>query len=187
MNPKIHAQKLDDDKDWEFTATTCETPTVELNGYKDAVKKVTAKGKIVVPGKKEEGPKFEDIMKAMAESVKVSLPKILIEQEADRMLSQLLADVQKLGLSLDQYLSSTGRTPENMREEYEKKAESDLKIEFALQKISEEEKITVEEKEIDEAIGKAKDDAERKNLESNRYLLANILRQQKTLDFLKNL
>ena len=45
----------------------------------------------------------------------------------------------------------------------------------------------VEEKEIAEAIQAAKNDEEKKNLESNRYLLASILRQQKTLDFLKNL
>ena len=56
-----------------------------------------------------------------------------------------------------------------------------------LKKIAEEEKITVEEKEIQEATLAAKTDDERKNLESNRYLLASVLRQQKTLDFLKNL
>ncbi len=63
----------------------------------------------------------------------------------------------------------------------------DLKVEFALQKIAEEEKIVVEDKEIEEAIQKAKDETEKKHLESNRYLLASILRQQKTLDFIKNL
>ena len=60
-------------------------------------------------------------------------------------------------------------------------------MEFALQKIATEEGITVEEKEVEEAIQKAKDEKERKHLETNRYLLASILRQQKTLDFLKNL
>jgi regulator of RNase E activity RraA len=54
-------------------------------------------------------------------------------------------------------------------------------------KIAEDEKIVVEEKEIEEAIQKAKDEKERENLMRNRYLLASILRQQKTLDFLKNL
>ena len=62
-----------------------------------------------------------------------------------------------------------------------------MKLEFALQKIAEIEKIIIEQKEIDEAIQKAKDDNERKSLEGNRYLLAAILRQQKTLDFLLNL
>ncbi|MDO8639699.1 MAG: hypothetical protein Q7R53_02120, partial [bacterium] len=87
----------------------------------------------------------------------------------------------------DQYLSSTGKKPEDLRNEYKRKAENDIRLEFALLKIAEEEKIVVDEKEIEEAIKAAKSDDERKNLETNRYLLASILRQQKTLDFLKNL
>lgn len=102
-------------------------------------------------------------------------------------MAQVIDDVRKLGLNLDQYLTSTGKTPESLRADYEQKALEDIKFEFALQKVAEEEKITVEEKEIDEAIKKTKDDKERVQMESNKYLLASILRQQKTLDFLKNL
>ena len=41
--------------------------------------------------------------------------------------------------------------------------------------------------EIEEAIKKATSPEERTHLESNRYLLSSIIRQQKTLDFLKTL
>jgi trigger factor len=126
-------------------------------------------------------------VKALLESVTAEIPAILIENETDRLLSQTLDDVKKLGMTLDQYLASTGKKPEDLRNEYRKKADQDIKLEFALLKIAEEEKIAVEEKEIEEAIKAAKSDDEKKNLETNKYLLANILRQQKTLDFLKNL
>lgn len=208
INPKIHVEKLEDPppaggfgKDWQFTALTCETPVVNLNNYKDNIKKITAaatfdvaKSKIVIPGKpfgetqgKEQEVKFEDIVKALLESVTSEIPGILVDNETDRLLSQTLEDVKKLGLTLDQYLTSTGKTPEALREEYRKKAQNDIALEFALAKISEEEHIAVESKEIDEAIQKTKDPKERENLENNKYVLANILRQQKTLDFLKNL
>lgn len=187
INPKIHVEKLEDGKDWQFMAITSEAPVVDLGDYKNKVKSVTAKGKIVLPGKEPEQPKFEDIAQVLLETAKVTLPKILIEQEADRLLAQTLDEIKRLGLSLDQYLSSTGRDPQSLRADYEKRAENDLKLEFVLQKITEEEKITVDEKEINEAILKAKDDEERKNLEANKYLLASILRQQKTFDFLRNL
>ncbi|MDE2588314.1 MAG: hypothetical protein KGL95_01425 [Patescibacteria group bacterium] len=187
INPKIHVDSIEEGKDWVFTATTCEVPEVKLNNYKDAIAKVTAKGKIVVPGKEQSQPNFDEIMKALMESVTVTIPGILIEGEVDRLLSQLLNEIKSLGLSLDQYLASTNKTVEVLREEYQKRAENDIKIEFALQKVAEQEKITVEQKEIDEALIKAKDDQERQQLQANVYLLANILRQQKTLDFLKNL
>jgi len=187
MNPKIHVHKLEDDKDWEFEATTCEAPEVDLNGYKESVKKITAKAKIIIPGKEQTQVNFDDVVKELLDSVKIKIPKIILEQEVDRLLAQTLEEIKKLGLSLEQYLGSTGKTAADLRAEYEKKAEGDVKLEFALQKIAQTEKITVEEKEIDEAINQAKTDAEKQNLMSNRYLLASILRQQKTLDFLRNL
>ncbi|MGA2967874.1 MAG: trigger factor [Candidatus Levyibacteriota bacterium] len=187
LNPKIHVAKLEDDKDWSFEAFTAEAPEITLGDYKDAVKSVTAKSKIVVPGKEPTPANFEDVSKAVMESATIKIPKIIIEQEVDRLLAQTLDEVKRLGLTLDQYLASTGRSTESLRQEYEKKAENDIKLEFLLQKIAEDEKIVVEDKEIDEAIAQAKTDAEKQNLQNNRYLLASIIRQQKTLDFLRNL
>jgi FKBP-type peptidyl-prolyl cis-trans isomerase (trigger factor) len=190
INPKIHVEKIDDlsaGKDWQFIALTCETPEIKLGKYKENIQKVTAKSKIAIPGKEPLPAKFEDIVKALLDSITCQVPAILTDNETDRLLSQTLEDVKKLGLTLDQYLASTGKNPEILRSEYKNKAENDIKLEFSLLKIAEEEKITVEDKEIDEAIKASKIDEERKNLEKNRYLLASILRQQKTLDFLKNL
>jgi FKBP-type peptidyl-prolyl cis-trans isomerase (trigger factor) len=189
MNPKMHVEHMEDGKDWVFYALTCEMPEVELGNFKDNVKKVTAKSKIVIPGKENENkkPSMEEIMKAILIGAKVQIPQVLSEQEADRLLSQLLNDIKRLGLSLDQYLGSTNRKPEDLRAEYLKRAEDDIKLEFVLQKIAELEKITVDDKEIEEAIQKAKDPAEKENLTANKYVLAGILRQQKTLDFLVSL
>ncbi|MBI1919238.1 hypothetical protein HYS29_01480, partial [Candidatus Microgenomates bacterium] len=192
--PKVHLRQEDLAKDLssgqhdlQVIAQTCETPEISLNGYKDSVRKITAKTKIIVPGKVHPPAKFEDIVKALLDSVKVKIPQMLVETEVDRLLSQTLDEIKKLGLTLDQYLTSTGKTAEGLRGEYRAKAETDLKLEFTLRKIAEEEKITVNEQELDEAIKKAQSEEERKNLTNNRYLLASILRQQKTLDFIKNL
>ncbi len=187
LSPKVHVDKLEDGKDWVFTALTAEAPEVTLGKYKDAVQKITAKSKIIVPGKEPTPVSFEEISQALLESITVKIPKIIIEQEVDRLLSQTLDEVKRLGLTLDQYLASTGRNIDALKAEYQKKAEADIKLEFILQKIASSEGIKVEDKEIDEAITQAKTDAERQNLQNNRYFLAGIIRQQKTLDFLRNL
>jgi FKBP-type peptidyl-prolyl cis-trans isomerase (trigger factor) len=187
LNPKIHVEKLEDGKDWVFKAFTAEAPIVTLKDYKTAVKKVTAASKIVVPGKESQPVSFETIAKALLESADVKIPSIITDQEVDRLLSQTLDDVKKLGMSLDQYLASTGRNSDALRAEYALKAETDIKLEFILLKIAETEGIKVEEQEIDEAIAQAKDDAERQNLTANRHILTSIIRQQKTLDFLRSL
>src|ERR1035437_6154429 len=185
--PRIHVEKLEEGKDWQFMAVTCETPVIKLGEYKDNVKKITAKSKIIIPGKEQPGVSFDDITKELLLSTDIKVPSIIIEQEVERLLAQTLDEVKKLGLTLDQYLASTGRTAEDLRKEYEQKAQNDIKLEFILQKIAQEENITVEDKEVDEAIQQAKNEAEKQNLQANRHLLASILKQQKTLDFLKNL
>jgi FKBP-type peptidyl-prolyl cis-trans isomerase (trigger factor) len=187
LNPKIHVDKLEDGKDWVFTAFTAEIPQITLGDYKEAVKKITAKSKIIVPGKEPTPVSFEEIARELMAVSTVKIPKIIIDQEVDRLLSQTLDEVKKLGLTLDQYLASTGRNSESLRKEYELKAQNDVKLEFVLQKIAETENINVEDKEIDEAIMQAQNETERQNLQTNRHLLAGIIRQQKTLDLLRNL
>ena len=187
INPRIHVELLEDNKDWKFTASVCEAPQVDLNGYKDNIKKVTAKSKIIIPGKESKEASFDEIMAELQKSVNVKVSKIIAEQEVERLLAQTLDEIKRLGLTLDQYLSSVHKTVEDLKKEYENKAINDVKLEFALAKIAQEEKITVDDKEIEDAIKNAKDENERKGLEANKYLLASIIRQQKTLDFLKKL
>ncbi len=187
LNPKIHVDSLEEGKDWVFTALTCEAPTVTLGNYKEGIKKVTAKSKIAVPGKEAQTVSFDEIARELMTTATVKIPKIIIDSEVERLLSQTLDEVKRLGLTLDQYLASTGRNIDGLRGEYRIKAENDVKLEFILQKIAQEEGIKAEEKEIDEAITQGKTDAERQNLQNNRNLLMGIIRQQKTLDFLKNL
>jgi len=193
MSPRIHVGTLEDPStssaqaDWEFTAETCEAPHVSLGNYKEAVKKITAKSKIEIPGKENKGPNMDDIIKAVLEDATTTVPTILVETEAERLLSQLLDEVKSLGLSLDQYLSSTHKTIEQIKKEYTDRARQDITFEFVLQEVANQEKISVEQKELEEALEKAQSPEERKNLEANIYLLASILRQQKTLDFLRNL
>lgn len=193
MNPKMHVEKVDEGDDWVLNALTCELPEIDPGPYKKSIQKLKAEHKAdgaKTPKTEETAPakpNMDQVVKAVLESAKVQVPQVLLDQETDRLLSQLLADIKRLGLSLDQYMASTKRSPEDLRGEYAKRAEDDIKLEFVLQKISEVEKITVDPKEVDEAIEKAKDPAEKQNLEANKYLLASILRQQKTLDFLINL
>ncbi|OGH21116.1 MAG: hypothetical protein A2186_00170 [Candidatus Levybacteria bacterium RIFOXYA1_FULL_41_10] len=187
IDPKVHIKPLEEGKDWEFEALTAEEPEISLGEYKKNVQSVTAKSKIIVPGKEKQEVKLEDIIKALLDSTTVEIPKILIEREADKLLSQSLDEIKKLGLTLDQYLSSTGKTAEMLRLEAEGKAANDLKLEFTLRKVADSEKITVSDADLENTIGKAKTSEEKQNLQANKYLLASILRQQKTLDFLRSL
>ncbi len=187
MDPQIHLDnQLEEGKEWEFHALTCEAPVVKLVGFKEAIAKITAKSKIVVPGKEAEPAKMDDILEALLQSAQVTIPAVLIQREADRLLSQMLDEIKRLGMNLDQYLASTGKTAEEVRAQYAQKAQSDIKLELVLGQVAQEQKITAEESDIQKTIDNAKPE-EKQGLEANRYLLASIIRQQKTLDYLKSL
>lgn len=184
ITPQIHVETFEDGTDLVFTAELCEAPQVTLGNYKDEVSKVTSKTKIVVPGKEAAKPNMDAILDAVVNSAKVTIPKVLYEQEANKLLSQMLDELKTLGLSLEQYLASRGKTAEGMRVEYEDKAKRDLALEFVLRKIADTENITVEQKDVDDVLRDIKDETQKKQMLSNPYFLASIIKQQKTLDFL---
>lgn len=187
ISPQIHIEVFTDGTDIVFAATTCEAPEVELGNYKDEIKKITAKSKIAIPGKEEQKASLDDILDASLKEAKITIPEILIENETSRLLSQMLDELKKLGLTLDQYLSSKGLDAEKLRLEYKTKAEQDLKLEFFLRKVADTEKITVEKEDIEKALASIENPSERQEIMKNPYLVASIIRQQKTVTFLSNL
>ena len=187
ITPHIHIEVFTEGTDVVFTAETCEEPRIELGKYKEAIQKVTSKSKILVPGKEEKKATLDDILDAAMKAVEIKVPNVLIENEVSRLLSQMLDELKKLGLSLDQYLTSRKLDPEKLREEYKMKAEQDLKLEFFLRKVADEEKITVEKEDIEKALASIENPTEREEVMKNPYLVASIIRQQKTISFLSTL
>jgi trigger factor len=120
-------------------------------------------------------------------AVHTELPKLLVENEVNRLLSDLIDQTKKLGLTVEQYLASTGRNAETIKKEYESQASRTLILEFSLEAIADKEGILVSDDDIDTVLKTAKSEEEKKALESQRYYLASILRRQKTLDFLGSL
>jgi len=189
ITPHVHIEVFTEGTDIVFTAETCEEPQIELGNYKEEIKKVTAKSKIIIPGKEEKTPgdSIDEILDVALKTAKITVPNVLTENESGRLLTQLLEELKKLGLTLDQYLSSRNITPEKLKEEYNSKAENDLKLEFFLRKVADEEKITVEKEDIEKALASIENPKEREEIMKNPYLVASIIRQQKTVSFLSEL
>jgi FKBP-type peptidyl-prolyl cis-trans isomerase (trigger factor) len=131
--------------------------------------------------------KLDQVLNTILNVTQIQIPKILVESEADRLLSQLLDELKRLGVSLDQYLASRQKNAEQLRAEYEERSLQDLKLEFVLRKIADDEKITVDQADVQKALAQIKDENERKQISQNPYLVGAIIRQQKTLDFLSKL
>lgn len=185
ISPRVHIEVFEDGTDIVFMAETAEEPAISLGNYKAEIQKVTAKSKIAIPGQEETAkPTIDQIVEAAMGEVSVKIPDVLVESEVSRLLSQLLDELKQLGLTLEQYLGTRQKNPEQLRVEYKEKAERDLKLEFFLRKVADEEKISVEKEDVEKAMATIEDEKQRKDLLQNPYLVAGIIRQQKTLDFL---
>jgi len=198
ITPRAEFISAQENKDWQVKFVTCESPEIELGNYQEAIKSNLVKGKIWTPkdGQKKNEEKNRDLQKAeqiqkiietLVQKVKIKLPQILIENEVNQKLSQLIQKTEKMGLTLEQYFSSIGQTAEKIKKGYRDEIKKRWQLELALNKIADEENITVGKEEIDQAIKNVEKEEERKRLSQQKYFLSSILRRQKTLDFLRNL
>ena len=196
--PQVQIIKAEENQSWEFKATSCELPEVKLGDYKKIAKGALAKSKIWTPekGKPEQKPqeqtetqKFNLVVKALIDEIKIELPQLLIKTETDRLLSRLLDQVQKLGLTIEKYAASSGKTVDQIRGEYEKSAEQTLKMELIMQEIANDLKIKVEDKEIDKMIAAAGDETIKLKLNTpqERAYIASVLRKRQAIDHLLGL
>jgi trigger factor len=196
MLPKIELKEAEENKDWTIIARTCEKPDVKLVDYKEKVHEVNAgkSKKIWVPGQEKDDkdskdvkPSLDEILEAVFSGVKCELPQILVDEEVNHMLADLIDQTKKLGLTVDQYLSSTKRNSDSIKAEYTSQAQKTLTMEFALEAIADSEKITVADEDIQKAIDSGKTPAEKEAMSKQKYYIASILRRRKTVDFLTTL
>lgn len=192
-NPKLEITKAKENEDWAIKTTIALFPKINLKEYKKKIQDIKkSKVKIWVPGKdkKEEKPappSLDELAKAITDEAEVDMSDILIEQEVNRLLSDIIDQTKKLGMTVEQYLMAKGKTSAQLRQEYQLQARKNLSLEFALNEIADQEKIQVNPKEIDDIIARVEKEEEREKLRKDSYYLAHLIRQQKTLDFLKNL
>lgn len=197
VTPKVELISAQDNKEWILKFTTCEEPAVDLGQYKEEIKKLNASQKIWVPGQEkakdkgndaqENDEKINQILNWLIENTKVEISDLILETETNHKLIDFLEELRKLDISLSQYLASTGKTPETLKNEFKTQAEKNIKLQMILKKIADTENIVVNDQDFNELLSNAKTEEEKKTIESQKYYLAPILRQQKTLDFLVQL
>jgi len=200
ISPKIQIIKAEENQPWQFKATACELPQVKLGDYKKTVKGILAKEKIWTPAKgsptkidkqKQENStqKMNLIIQALLKSTSVELADILIDSEKDKMLSKLLQEAQKLGLTIDQYAQSINKTVDQLKQDYYQSAQKTLKMELILQAIADDRKLEIDKKEVDDMINTTKDEAlkQKLNSPSERAYITSVIRKRKTIDYLLSL
>ncbi len=202
INPKVELLKAKEGEDWQIRATTCEAPKIELKNYQAEIKKNLAPSKLWTPDKekgvKTEGgsekeasteEKIQKVIETLLKIAQFSLPLILVEDELNRSLASLINQANSLGMTIDQYAQSVGKTTNQIREEYRTRVEDELRLLLILNEIAQAEKVEISDQEIEALIKASGDEKLTKQLTNplqNEYLRG-ILARRKTLEKLARL
>ncbi len=196
--PRFELVKAEEDKPWEIRAVTCELPEVKLGDYK---KELSGKGKaqsIWTPGKNDSkenekkpqetsvAQKEQEVIKTLLETSTVSIPQILVDEEVNNRLSRLLERIEKLGLNLESYLTSVGKNVQTIRTDYETQARQAIALDLILTQVAQEEKVELDEKEIESALKVTEADPQSQEVDQTQQkaMITSILRRRKALDAL---
>jgi len=130
----------------------------------------------------QEDIKLKHIFRSLVETVKPKVQEILIHAEVNRELQRLLDQLRQLNLKVEDYLRSRQITGEQLQQEYAGTALTSLQIEFILAEIAKAQKITVEDKEVNDMLDKIGGgkltEAQKQDSEYRSYLFSTLLKQK---------
>lgn len=108
---------------------------------------------------KEKGIKAKDgwrvkVLQDIVKKTDIELPQILIEAELAKMIQELKDSITQIGLDFNVYLQNIKKTEDDLKKEWQQKAEERVRAALILQQIAREEKISVAQEEIEGEINK---------------------------------
>ena len=111
------------------------------------------------------------------EKVEVTIPEEMIDSEVDKMIEEMNANLSYQGLNIDQYLQYMGTTLDEYKKQMRDQAQRRIKLDLGLEYVAKEEKVEVEDKDIDKKIkelaaqyGNKDDDSLLKNENARNYM-----------------
>ena len=190
ISPKVDLVKAKEGEDWQIKITVAEKPTITLGDYKKVIKEANAKAQKSNSAKKPEEDKnklLNEVLTALLNEAKIEVSDLVIEEEINHRLTHLFDEIQKIGLTTENYLKSKNLTMDSLKAQFKKETEDTYKLEFVLAEIADKENLKVEQEDLNKLFVNIKDEKERKMAVQNSYYYATILRKQKTLDYLISL
>ena len=115
--------------------------------------KADAKTRLEAAAAREAEGAFDTaIMDALIAKVDAPIPNCMFEQRIDGLVANFENMLKQQGMSLDLYLQYTGMDIADFREANRERAESEVKLRLALEKIADLENIEIPEEEIDKSL-----------------------------------
>lgn len=160
-----------------------------LTELKDQLRKNLEEEQIA---KEEERLEIEILEKLISISTFEEIPEILLEEEKEKMLSELEESLERMNLKFEDYLTHLKKSKEDLKKDFIPQAERRVKTSLIIKKIIQENNFSIGEEELDRAINELLNyyryDLEaQKNIRTEEYrnYLRNVMLNRKVIDWLK--
>jgi trigger factor len=134
-----------------------------------------------------------DLVEKVAESIKMELPKVIVDQEKNRLLAEFTGQLARSGLTPEDYLKRIKKSKDEFDKDLDKQAQKNVKVGLTLSEVAKREKIKVEEAEVQAEVGRMINEGMQQGVkksdllktyesdEGKRYI-KNLIRNRKTID-----
>lgn len=85
------------------------------------------------------------LIEALLAKSTLSVPRIFIESELQKIMSQMREDVKRFGMEFEEYLKKTNKTEDGVRQEFREQARKRAELQLLLNKIAAAEKLEADE------------------------------------------
>lgn len=132
--------------DDEFIQDSTEFETLEAF-------KADAKEKLETSAQREADIAFDNaVMETLIQQVTTPIPNVMFEHRLDSLVANFENTLQQQGISMDMYLQYTGMDMEDFRDTNRDRAENEVKLRLALEKIADLENIQISDDEVNESL-----------------------------------
>ena len=90
-----------------------------------------------------------EIFDKLANILEAEIPEAMVNRTVDNMISEFKYNVESQGIPFEQYLGYLGMSVDSIKETYKERAEKEVRIELALEKIAELENIEVTDEDVE--------------------------------------
>ncbi|MDH4330314.1 MAG: trigger factor [Candidatus Moranbacteria bacterium] len=98
--------------------------------------------------------KRNDIVEELIKKIEVTIPKVLVDGEIQKMLYEFEGQIQGMGMTMDQYLEQIKKTRQDLEKNWMPQAEKRIKSALALEEVAKEEEIEVSSEEVEAEMNK---------------------------------
>lgn len=202
-DPEVQLDNVKPNEDWKVTFFVAVAPDIKVENYEKIVKelkKTHPAWKEEKPAKKSEkdaeateespvataeqkrGEQVNAVIEALLEKIEVIIPELLLRSETRRRLEDLGKQLDAMKLTLEDYLTRTNRTTEQVQQEIAAQALLSLQVELLLASIIKFSKLTVEHELVHKALP-----TDRKYTQAEHDYAESMLLKQRAVDHLLTL